>query len=203
MIGTDDRRAEDTELMRRVARSDEAAVAQLYDRFAALIRRMARQALSSRGDLEDVVQAVFVLLWRNASRYDPERASLVTWVMLITRRRIIDTLRQLHRVNQRSAGPAGSAAAFPDDAPERREAFELVVARMQVLNELQRTVLTRAYFRGQSLRRIGEDLNTPLGTIKTALRRGVVALRTNAPRPGLLGGPAPSGAPAACAIGAS
>lgn len=201
MIGTDERRAEDVELMRRVAGSDEAAVAQLYDRFAALIRRMARQSLSSRSDLEDVVQAVFVLLWRNAARYDPERASLVTWVMLITRRRIIDTLRQIHRVNLRSARPAESAVSFPDEAPERREAFALVVARMQVLNELQRTVLTRAYFRGQSLRRIGEDLNTPLGTIKTALRRGVDALRTNAPRPSPRHEPAPAEAPATCLVG--
>ncbi len=203
MIGTDERRAEDVELMRRVAGSDEAAVAQLYDRFAALIRRMARQALSRRCDLEDVVQAVFVLLWRNAARYDPERASLVTWVMLITRRRIIDTLRQLHRVNQRTVRPADSPVAFPDESPERHEAFDLVVTRMQVLNELQRTVLTRAYFRGQSLRRIGEDLSTPLGTIKTALRRGMDALRVDALRQSPRLVPSQAGAPAACVGGAA
>jgi len=180
----DQQRSDDLKLMSRVASGNETAVAELYDRFAPLVYQMARKAISNRCDVEDVVQGVFVLLWRTADRYDPARASLVTWVMLITRRRVIDALRQRRRVNERPFDAAASAAA-PIEAPvECDERFERVVERMCVLTELQRTVVTRAYLRGQTLRQIGEDLRTPLGTIKTALSRGMSALRAEFSRHG-------------------
>lgn len=180
----DERRAEDVDLMRRVARSEEAGMARLYDRFANMIYRTASLSLTNRCDLESFVQGVFVVLWRTADRYDPQRAALVTWVMLITRRQIIDALRRLRRASDRERGPVRSPVANPgvDSAAESSEMFARVIARMETLNELQRTVLTRAYLRGQPLRRIGEDLSTPLGTIKTALNRGVHALRADLAR---------------------
>lgn len=177
MLVIENSRTKDVELMNRVARGDEAAVAELYERFLPLVYRMARQALTNRCDFEDVVQGVFVLLWRTAGRYDPTRASLVTWVMLITRRRIVDALRQHRRVQERSLDLTSCPASEPEPAPDADDRFARVVERMSVLSELQRTVLTRAYLRGQTLRQIGEDLQTPLGTIKTALSRGMNILR--------------------------
>lgn len=177
MLVINTNRTKDVELMNRVARGDEAAVAELYDRFLPLVYRMARQALTNRSDLEDVVQGVFVLLWRTAGRYDATRASLVTWVMLITRRRIVDALRQHRRVQERSLDLVACPASDPDPVTDSDDRFARVVERMSVLSELQRTVLTRAYLRGQTLRQIGEDLHTPLGTIKTALSRGMNILR--------------------------
>ena len=80
--------------MHRVAAGDEAAVAELYDRFGSLVFKVARQLLPTRGESEDAVQEVFIRLWQTADRYDPRRAKLVTWVMLIARRHLIDRLRR-------------------------------------------------------------------------------------------------------------
>ena len=180
MLAIDKVRNEDWALMRKVAASDETAVTHLYDRFAPLVFRMANQSLRHRCDVDEVVQGVFVVLWSTAARYQPERAALVTWVMLITRRRIIDTLRKLRHEGDRSHAVARHVHAVePDDSGESQELFARVVKRMAALNELQRTVLTRAYLRGQTLRQIGEDLNTPLGTVKTALYRGIRTLRAD------------------------
>jgi DNA-directed RNA polymerase specialized sigma24 family protein len=87
-------REEDAALMARVAADDQDAIAALYDRFVSLVYRMAVQSLPTRPEAEDAVQEVFLRLWRTADRFDAERAALVTWVMLITRRHIVDRLRR-------------------------------------------------------------------------------------------------------------
>ncbi len=172
----------DLALMRRVAANDEKAVADLYDRFGSLVYRMAFQSMPTRAEAEDAVQEVFVRLWRTAERYDPDRAALVTWVMLITRRHLVDKLRRSRarvKASSLDAAPAplaASQAPAPSES-ERDERLSLLLKRIDTLPELQRTVVTRAYLRGQTLRQIGEDLNTPLGTIKSALSRALVRLR--------------------------
>ncbi len=182
MSGHTDQDVRDLALMRRVAANDEKAVADLYDRFGSLVYRMAFQSMPTRAEAEDAVQEVFVRLWRTAERYDPDRAALVTWVMLITRRHLVDKLRRSRaRVKASSldaAAPPQTAAVAPAKSEsERDERLAMLLKRIDMLPELQRTVVTRAYLRGQTLRQIGEDLNTPLGTIKSALSRALVRLR--------------------------
>ena len=177
-----DQDARDLALMRRVAANEEQAVADLYDRFGSLVYRMAFQSMPTRSEAEDAVQEVFVRLWRTAERYDPDRAALVTWVMLISRRHLVDKLRRSRaRVKASSldaAPPPMSASTGPAPSQgERDERLALLLKRIDTLPELQRTVVTRAYLRGQTLRQIGEDLKTPLGTIKSALSRALVRLR--------------------------
>lgn len=172
----------DLDLMTRVAAGDEQAVGELYDRFGSLVFRMAYQALPTKGEAEDAVQEVFVRLWRTAGRYDPERAALVTWVMLITRRHLVDKLRRSRsRIKASSlddAQPWKSASTGPEPGRmERDERFAALMKKIDALPELQRTVVTRAYLGGQTLRQIGEELDTPLGTIKSALSRALVRLR--------------------------
>ncbi|MBY0308988.1 MAG: sigma-70 family RNA polymerase sigma factor [Phycisphaerales bacterium] len=163
------------------------AVATLYDRFGSLIYRMAFQSLPNRDDAEDAVQEVFVRLWRTSDRYDPSRAALVTWVMLISRRYMVDRLRR-SRTAIRSSGleeklldvqhgssVSGSGGAKLD--ADQQERFGVLMKKIDQLPELQRTVVVRAYLNGQTLRQIGEELNTPLGTIKSALSRALVRLR--------------------------
>lgn len=168
--------------MRRVAANDEGAVAELYDRFASLVYRMAFQATPARVEAEDAVQEIFVRLWRTAGRYDPSRAALVTWVMLISRRHLVDRLRR-RRARVKASSLDGSPSTQPEAAiaglsgVERDERFTVLMQRIATLPELQRTVVTRAYLGGQTLRQIGEELNTPLGTIKSALSRALVRLR--------------------------
>src|SRR5262252_4212946 len=98
----------DLALMRRVAADEESAVAELYDRFGSLVYRMAYQAMPTRADADDAVQEVFVRLWRTAKRYDPKRAALVTWVMLISRRHLVDKLRRTQARLKASSLEGGS-----------------------------------------------------------------------------------------------
>ena len=172
----------DLALMRRIAGNDEHAVALMYDRFGSLVYRMAYQAMPTRADAEDAVQEVFVRLWRTAGRYDPKRAALVTWVMLLSRRHLVDKLRRTHTRVRAASLEAGIGSALPDrpidmSRLEQDERFKVLLARVATLPELQRKVVTRAYLGGQTLRQIGEELNTPIGTIKSALSRALVRLR--------------------------
>jgi len=169
--------------MRRVAAGEEAAVGDLYDRFGSLVYRMAYQAMPTAADADDAVQEVFVRLWKTAERYDESKAALVTWVMLLTRRHLVDKLRRTRarvRAGSLDEAQAGADTEIGVSSPadmERSERFEALMERVQQLPELQRTVITRAYLGGQTLRQIGEELDTPLGTIKSALSRALVRLR--------------------------
>lgn len=168
-------------LMRRVARNEEAAVAELYDRFGSLVFRMAYQVMPNRAEAEDAVQEVFVRLWRTAGRYDQERSALVTWVMLIARRHLVDKLRR-SRARVKAGSLEQPLASGAQSAPnpsgmEQDERLKVLVKRIEALPELQRTVVKRAYLGGQTLRQIGEEMSIPLGTIKSALSRALVRLR--------------------------
>ena len=176
----------DLALMRRVAGNQPQAAEELYDRFAPLVYRLAFQAMPTRADAEDAVQEIFVRLWRTADRYDPKRAALVTWVMLISRRHLVDRLRRSRArvkagaLDERQAESLG-APQVESAGMERDERFRELMGRVNKLPELQRTVVLRAYLGGQTLRQIGEELNTPLGTIQSALSRALVRLRERAP----------------------
>lgn len=178
----------DLDLMRRVGENEPEAVAQLYDRFASLVYRLAFQAMPTRADAEDAVQEIFVRLWRTADRYDPKRAALVTWVMLISRRHLVDRLRRTKArvkavsLDDKQPHLGGEEAdAHSGTAMEQNERFGELMRRVNKLPDLQRTVVTRAYLGGQTLRQIGEELNTPIGTIKSALSRALVRLRERGP----------------------
>ncbi len=178
----------DFELMQRVAANQEAGVGELYDRFGSLVFRMAVQSLPTRDEADDAVQEIFVRLWKTADRYDPRKAALVTWVMLLTRRHLVDKLRRKRARIKTSMFDDGSTGAKGDgrNTPaakdisarmERDENFKALMIRVNTLPELQRTVVVRAYLGGQTLRQISEELDTPLGTIKSALSRALVRLR--------------------------
>lgn len=173
--------SEDYELMQRVAIDDPEGIEQLYDRFGTLVYRMAYQAMPTRADAEDVVQEIFVRLWRTAGRYDPKRAALVTWVMLISRRHMVDRLRRMRsRIKtanlEEEWSPAGKEPG-PEAGVELDERFGALMRQIEQLPELQQTVVKRAYLNGETLKQIGIELGVPLGTIKSALSRALVRLR--------------------------
>ncbi|MBX3352445.1 MAG: sigma-70 family RNA polymerase sigma factor [Phycisphaeraceae bacterium] len=171
----------DYELMQRVSLDDESAVSELYDRFGPLVYRMAYQMMPTRSDAEDAVQEVFVRLWRTAGRYDPKRAALVTWVMMLSRRILVDRLRrQKARIKASTlsdAMPPQASGEVVGEGVERDERFAALMKKIEQLPELQRIVVTRSYLDGMTLRQIGIELNKPLGTIKSALSRALVRLR--------------------------
>ncbi|MFN0133304.1 MAG: RNA polymerase sigma factor [Phycisphaerales bacterium] len=167
--------------MRRVAEGGEDAIEELYDRFGSLVYRMSLQAMPTRSDAEDAVQEIFVRLWQTAKRFDPKRAALVTWIMLISRRHLVDRLRRssarIRSGPMQIGSPDRTPAPLDAGQIEDDERFKALRLRLAELPELQRIVVTRAYLGGQTLRQIGEELNTPIGTIKSALSRALLRLR--------------------------
>ncbi|MEL6498735.1 MAG: sigma-70 family RNA polymerase sigma factor [Planctomycetota bacterium] len=180
-MATKEQRQIDLDLMQRIATDDESAVGELYDRFGALVYRMAFQSMPSRAEAEDAVQEVFVRLWKTADRYNPERAALVTWVLLITRRHLVDRLRRAQaRVKLTGMSEQVTPPAINPEAAagmESSEQYQTLMKRVNQLPELQKTVIVRAYLGGQTLRQIADELETPIGTIKSALSRALVRLR--------------------------
>jgi len=169
-------------LMSRVASGDESALAELYDRFGALVFKTARQVLTSRAESEDASQEIFVRLWKTADRFDPRKARLVTWVMLISRRYLIDRLRRKVARPEVLGLEAETEGVFigagKSQAPQLpTEENYALKARIQELPALQREVIERAYLHGFTLREVSEQLNAPLGTIKSALSRGLARMR--------------------------
>ncbi len=170
--------------MQQIARGDESAVAELYDRFGGLVFRVARQLLPTQPEAEDAVQEIFVRLWQTADRFDPERAKLVTWVMLIARRHLIDQLRR-KSVRPKSTGLEQDALQAIPQAPvkfpgHRQEQSVTIERCLADLPELQRIVIERSYLQGFTLREVSRQLDAPLGTVKSALSRGLQKLRDRA-----------------------
>lgn len=175
---------QDWMLMRRVASGEEAAVTELYERFETLVYKVSRQLMPTKADAEDAVQEIFVRLWRTSDRYDPRRAKLVTWVMLIARRHLIDRLRRSavrpFETSFESATSGPKDTKRPERFTQNDERNAQLFRRIEELPELQRTVIERAYLYGYTLREVSNQLNAPLGTVKSALSRGLMRLRERA-----------------------
>ncbi len=170
---------EDWILMQQVAQGKESALRILYDRFGNLVFRNACQVLGSVSEAEDATQEVFVQIWKTSERYDPTRSKLITWVMLISRRMFIDRLRRrMVRPNSISLDEGLHDIASGDTQDnEIKESSAAIRRRMSELPELQREVIERVYLQGYSLREVAEQRNMPVGTIKSALSRGLGRLR--------------------------
>lgn len=174
----------DAALMARVRQRDADAVRALFDRHAGLVHGLGRRILGDPAEAEDLVQDVFLHLWRRAELFDGERGQFIGWLVSLTRNRAIDRLRA-KRARQRGAeGFAVEAATAPvpraADPDESAYAAELRVAvtnALGMLPEPQRAALELAYFGGFSHSEIAERLEAPLGTVKARIRQGMLKLR--------------------------
>ena len=172
----------DRRAVTRMARGEASAVAELYDRHARAIYSLAVRMLSDAAEAEDVVQDVFTQAWRQAGRYDPSRAPVVAWLLVITRARALDRLRA--RRARIAAGPVDVTTPDPVDpgpgqelqAIGNEEAARLRAA-LAALPDGQREAIELAYYKGLSQSDIAETLEQPLGTVKTRIRTGLLKLR--------------------------
>jgi len=175
--------ANDADLMRRVADGSEEAIAVLYRRFAPLISGLAVQTLDC-ATAEDLVQEVFLALWRNAVRFDPERGTLGAWVRQIARFRILNELRRQSRRPAIVPDPEGLVLdGLPADDPGPAEATwqghcrAVLRSALDELPPLQRQALGLALVDDLTHEQVAAELGLPLGTAKTRIRAGLVKLR--------------------------
>jgi RNA polymerase sigma-70 factor (ECF subfamily) len=172
----------DVELLQAVARGDEAALARLYDAYRVILFGLLVRILNSREEAEDILQEVFVQVWRRAKDFDEKRGRPFTWLVTLARSRAIDRLRQLgarQRLAMGAAQEQEQTENFSDALTDSVRAEQQAVVRraLRELPEEQRTTLLLAYFDGLTQSEIAAKLNAPLGTIKTRMRSGMIKLR--------------------------
>lgn len=174
----------DAEIMARVAQGDEQAFSQLYDRFSTPLFSLIRQMTSDEAEAQDVLSESFVQIWRRAATYDSERSAPFTWAVMLVRNKTIDRLRVRQRVAR--VRDLATAQTAPEDdvdaqsmlAPHLRERMRLVREAVNTLPDDQRSPLEMNFFDGLTHEEIAARLETPLGTVKARIRRGMQKLRS-------------------------
>lgn len=172
--------AEDA-LLVTAARGDQAAFASLYDRIAPVVHGVVRRVVRDPAQSEEVTQEVMVEVWRTAVRFDPDRGAARTWILTMAHRRAIDRVRAEQASRNRTQRVASRQHARDfDDVSERVEVdleHEQVRGALGALTDLQRQAVELAYYQGYTYREVAELLDTPLGTVKTRMRDGLIRLR--------------------------
>jgi RNA polymerase sigma-70 factor (ECF subfamily) len=172
----------DAELLREIAAGSSDGLATLYDRYASTLLALANRVLRSEGEAEEVLQEVFLHVWNRADRYDPQRSSVPTWLVLITRSRAIDRLRS-RRVLERTLGAVMAESPSDHTSPVgarnvlEHERRQRVLRELQGLPPEQREVLELAFYRGMTQSEISSSTGIPLGTVKTRTLLAMKKLR--------------------------
>jgi RNA polymerase sigma-70 factor, ECF subfamily len=161
------------------ARSDEVALAELYDRFGGIAYGLARRVVRDDALAEDAVQEAFLAIWRGAARFLPERGKASTWILTLVHRRAVDLVRREQRRRTEAlpeAEPAAATGAADDELWLRLER-ERVQAALAKLPDQQREAIELAYYGGFTQSELAERLGEPLGTIKSRMFTGLARLR--------------------------
>jgi len=170
----------DVELLHAIVDCDEAALACLYDRYRLILFGLLLRILNSREEAEDVLQEVFLQIWRQAGNFDEGRGQPFSWIVTVARSRAIDRLRVLAARQRLAVSATHETAEEASDAAadaawsERRE---IVADALAQIPDEQRHTLMLAYFEGLTQSEIAARLNAPLGTVKTRMRSGMIKLR--------------------------
>jgi RNA polymerase sigma-70 factor, ECF subfamily len=174
--------AEDQQLLARIQRRDQSALAQLYDRYGTVLFSFSMRILRDRALAQEVVQDVFLRCWNDAAIYDVARGRVASWLLALTRNRSIDVSRsRSHQARLRESGAIIDDAATLEskggDVGERVLVSNWVGSALEALPKKERAPLELAYFLGLTQNEIATKLNEPLGTIKTRMRAGLERLR--------------------------
>jgi RNA polymerase sigma-70 factor (ECF subfamily) len=166
----------DAALVLAVAAGDRDALADLYDRYAGVLLGLGIRVLRSRREAEDVVHDVFLEVWRRAQSYQPGRASVRSWLLLMMRSRALDR-RKSHGFALASPLEHDPRVAPASEGPAMALDRARVAAAVDALSEAQRAVLLLGYFEGLSSSEIATRLGLPLGTVKSRVASAMRALR--------------------------
>lgn len=168
--------ANDAALVVRVHAGDQQAFAALYDRYSPIVYAIALRILGNTSSAEDVLQDIFMQLWRKPEAFSASRGSLPAWLAVIARHRAIDYLRQrrpqtdIEEVVVTAEGDLGRETELSVLASKARKLIE-------ILPQEQRRLLEMAFFQGLTHSEIAEKTGEPLGTVKTRIRAGLMAIR--------------------------
>jgi len=169
------------DLLRRCARGDEAAFAELYDstsrRLFGLVLRIVRDHAMS----EEVTQEVYLDIWRTSARFDPSRGSALSWMMTIAHRTAVDRVRSSEAARRRDDTHAATNQDIDFDATAEAAQASLEAQRVRralaTLTDAQRSAVELAYLGGYTHTEVAALLDLPLGTAKTRIRDGLIRLR--------------------------
>jgi RNA polymerase sigma-70 factor (ECF subfamily) len=168
-------------LLRRIQSRDAAALGELYDQTGRRLYALASKLVRSREDAEEIVCDVFTQVWNDAARYDPGRASVLGWMLMICRSRSLDRLRQRRHtarpVDIAEADTLADPAPGPEDVLSLLEQGTRVHAALASLPDDRRELLSLAFLRGLSHQEIADLKRLPLGTVKSHVRRSLLELR--------------------------
>jgi RNA polymerase sigma-70 factor (ECF subfamily) len=170
----------DEALVALVARGDEDALAELYDRVGRIAYGLALRVLRDERYAEDAVQEAFLQVWRSAASFRAERAKASTWILTLVHRRAVDLVRREERRQTEPLAddtPLGQAPEQTEEAAWLRFERERVQSALRQLPDVQREALELAYYGGFSQSELAERLGVPLGTIKSRMFAGLARLR--------------------------
>ncbi|MGI8705040.1 MAG: sigma-70 family RNA polymerase sigma factor [Sphingomicrobium sp.] len=166
-------------VMRSVAAGDRGALTSLYERTSAKLFGICLRVLGSEAEAEEVLQEVYVTVWRKAGRFDPMKASPITWLAVLARNKAIDRLRLRRHANE----PIERASDVADDQPSALDVLEKTEEQHRLsdcldeLDEQPRTMICAAFLDGATYPELADRENVPLGTMKSWIRRGLLRLR--------------------------
>jgi RNA polymerase sigma-70 factor (ECF subfamily) len=176
----------DEALVLLAARSEESALAELYDRYGRIAYGLARRIVRDEALAEDIVQEAFLVLWRTAARFVPERGKASTWILTLVHRRAVDVVRREQRRRTEPLGDeADSGSAGADEDAWLRFERERVQEALAKLPDQQREALELAYYGGFTQSELAERLGQPLGTIKSRMFAGLARMRELLGEPGM------------------
>ena len=169
-------------LPERLIHKDVKAFEQLYDLHSRTVYSLVRRIIQQSSTAEEVVQDVFLQLWRNAAQYDSEKGPFVPWLLTLARNRALDHLRlkserQRRREDLTEVMPPLAIAPGYEEILDQKRRAERVQALMGSLHPRQKQAIELAYFEGLSHSEIAEALKEPLGSVKSWIRNGLQRLK--------------------------
>lgn len=167
---------EDSDLLAQLQKGDQAAMATLYDRYSKLVYSVALRVMRDPPAAEDVLQEIFMQVWRSPDSFVATKGSLGGWLAVVARNRSIDVLRRRRPSDSIDDMPLASPFNLADEA-ERNGMMERARTAIEALPHEQRKTLEMAFFDGMTHSEIAESTGSPLGTVKTRIRSALMSLR--------------------------
>lgn len=169
----------EVELVRGLVARDEKVFSYLYDHYSPALYGVALKVLNDETVAGDVLQEIFLKIWRSIDRYDPEKGRLFTWMLNIARNTAIDTLRsKAHKLGQKVQELGSGSPLFEQQLTVHQSVDHLGLSKVvEKLSKEQRVIIDLAYYKGCTQEEIAKVLDIPLGTVKTRMRNAIIQLR--------------------------